>query len=194
MRKFFFVSLFVHLFLLFIFLFHLRNHSQFWSGGYGQKEGVVTIVLQGEEGEEKAGNGKQDMKNKKQKLEIEKPSTIHHPLSTTGQGTSNTPAGGNGEGFDSTGTTFPPDVLQQIRQRILRVKEYPLQASRRGIQGVVGIMFNLLSDGNVGQVRVVQSSGSPLLDDEAVATIKRGSPYPFYSSEITLSLKFDLNE
>ncbi len=194
MRKFVVISLLLHGFLLFIFLFHIQHHPELWSGGYGQKEGVVTIVLQGEEGKEKSENGKQDMGTKKQKLQIEKPSTIHHPPSTAGQGTSPTPAGGKGAGFDAGVTSAEPDILQQIRQRILRVKEYPLQARRRGLQGAVGLTFNLLPDGNVGQVRVVQSSGVPLLDDEAVATVKRASPYPFYSSDITLSLKFDLNE
>jgi len=112
-----------------------------------------------------------------------------------GKGDSPTPAGGDGSGYDAVkGASQAPDILALIRQKILRAKKYPLMAQRRGTEGLVTLKFKLNKSGRLQSVAVIGSSGSSLLDEEAVATIKRAEPYPFYEGNITLGLKFDLRD
>lgn len=110
----------------------------------------------------------------------------------SGLGKSVTPNQGIGSGTD-VAIGGDPTVLQKIRQKILAVKEYPLLARRQNIQGNVGVVFKVTPAGGVDNVFVTSSSGSNLLDDAAVATVKRGAPFPLYMGEISLVLKFDLN-
>jgi len=41
---------------------------------------------------------------------------------------------------------------------------------------------------------MVHSSGSSVLDEEALATVKRAAPLPYYPSPIRISLKFSLEQ
>jgi periplasmic protein TonB len=50
---------------------------------------------------------------------------------------------------------------------------YPPEAFRKRIEGTVVIYAEVLPSGASGQVQVAQSSGHRILDDEAVATIKK---------------------
>ena len=93
-----------------------------------------------------------------------------------------------------SGQNRAPDVLALIRQRIIRAKSYPLAARRRGIEGTVKIIFRIGKEGGLEKAAVVASSGFGLLDDEAVATVKRGAPYPYYEGDISMGLTFDLKE
>jgi periplasmic protein TonB len=49
---------------------------------------------------------------------------------------------------------------------------YPFIARRAGIQGVVLLLVHVRVDGTVAEVRVAQSSGSALLDDSALRTVR----------------------
>jgi TonB family protein len=71
-----------------------------------------------------------------------------------------------------------------VRHRIEQARDYPDEARREGQQGSVGIDFTVLSDGGVESIAVTKSSGRELLDAEAVATIKRASPFPSFSGFI----------
>jgi protein TonB len=64
-----------------------------------------------------------------------------------------------------------------IKRRIELVWKYPEAAAMRGIQGQTTLEMTLKRDGSVERVRVVQSSGYPLLDNEAVTTIRMCSPF-----------------
>lgn len=48
---------------------------------------------------------------------------------------------------------------------------YPVSAKENGVQGRVTVQFTIAKDGNLKDVKVVRSSGSQLLDDEAVRVI-----------------------
>ena len=58
--------------------------------------------------------------------------------------------------------------------RLARLQRYPPQA--RGAQGVVSLAFSIDRHGNVVSNRIVKSSGSALLDAEALDLIKRAAP------------------
>jgi protein TonB len=45
-------------------------------------------------------------------------------------------------------------------------------ARRMGIQGVVVLRVHVRADGSVAQAEIAHSSGSPLLDDSALKTIR----------------------
>ena len=61
---------------------------------------------------------------------------------------------------------------------IERFKRYPLEAREHGEQGLVRVAFAIDRDGWVRSSRVVQSSGSSDLDQEALAMLTRAQPVP----------------
>ena len=60
--------------------------------------------------------------------------------------------------------------------RLAKVQRYPAQA--RSVQGVVNFAFTIDRHGGVVSSRSVKSSGSAVLDAEALALIKRAAPLP----------------
>ncbi|MCG2713958.1 MAG: energy transducer TonB [Candidatus Omnitrophica bacterium] len=74
-----------------------------------------------------------------------------------------------------------------VKQRIEETRRYPLWAKRQGIEGIVYISFTVLSNGSSQDIKIVRSSGSKILDEEAVETIKRANPFPPMPKEISVS-------
>jgi protein TonB len=75
-----------------------------------------------------------------------------------------------------------------------RYKRYPVGA--HGIEGVVRLEFTLDRSGKIVSERIVQSSGSPLLDDEALAMVRRAAPLPSPPEQVpsaALSLTVPIN-
>ncbi len=65
-----------------------------------------------------------------------------------------------------------------LKRKIELVWEYPYQARRIGLQGRLLIRFVINRDGSLADVRILRSSGSGLLDGEAVRAIRSASPFP----------------
>ena len=65
---------------------------------------------------------------------------------------------------------------QSLVARLAKVQHYPAQA--RGVQGVVSLAFTMDRHGKVVSSRIVKSSGSAVLDAEALDLIKRAAPLP----------------
>jgi protein TonB len=59
-----------------------------------------------------------------------------------------------------------------------RFKRYPSQARSRGEQGTATVAFTINRDGRLLNSRILQSSGSLLLDDETLAMLARAQPMP----------------
>ena len=66
-------------------------------------------------------------------------------------------------GGNDTGMEFTKWVFGQIK--------YPEEAKEKQIQGRVTLQFTIAKDGNVKDVSVAKSSGSKILDDEAVRVV-----------------------
>jgi len=88
-----------------------------------------------------------------------------------------------------------------VKQRIEEVKEYPEWAREQGVEGIIHLKFTISSDGRSREIKLVHSSGSKILDREAVDTIERASPFPPLPKEIArssiqmeVSLVFTLEE
>lgn len=64
-------------------------------------------------------------------------------------------------------------------------RRYPRQAERLRQQGVAYVRFSVDRQGNASNIRLGQSSGHPLLDEETLATVRRGSPLPPPPAEVT---------
>lgn len=71
-----------------------------------------------------------------------------------------------------------------IRQRIESYRRYPRSARKHKIEGITVLTFMISEKGTVSSIKVVRSSGYKVLDTEAVATVKRASPFPSIPSGI----------
>jgi periplasmic protein TonB len=76
--------------------------------------------------------------------------------------------GAGGEGPGGGGGSFPRPLggYQQLPR-------YPDSARRQGISGTTTLLFEVLENGRVGEVRVEQSGGHPDLDQAAVEAIQK---------------------
>ncbi len=74
-----------------------------------------------------------------------------------------------------------------VKQRIEEARRYPLWAKKQGLEGITYLYFTILPNGIGRDIRVVRSSGSKILDEEAAATVKRASPFHPVPKEISSS-------
>jgi protein TonB len=65
-----------------------------------------------------------------------------------------------------------------LKRKIELVWEYPYAARRTGLQGRLLMRFVINRDGSLAEVKILRSSGSGLLDSEAVRAIRNAAPYP----------------
>jgi protein TonB len=75
----------------------------------------------------------------------------------------------------------PADLFQwqtALATHLGRFKRYPTAARSRGEQGTATVAFTIDRDGRLLSSRIVQSSGSSLLDDETLAMLARAQPMP----------------
>lgn len=101
--------------------------------------------------------------------------------------------GGNGSAKGSPGfSNGSSSLMAEIRNKIERAKRYPALARARKIEGVVSISFLMDPAGKVQTINVVNSSGSSILDEEALAAVKRAAPFPYYAKPLSVSLRFNL--
>lgn len=67
-----------------------------------------------------------------------------------------------------------------IKRKIELSWTYPEEAARAGVFGELMLRFTLMRDGRLEEVRLVRSSGSRLLDEEAIRAVRFANPYnPF---------------
>jgi protein TonB len=72
------------------------------------------------------------------------------------------------------------DYLARLKWRVQREWVYPEEAARNGISGDLHMVFTLNKAGSLIFIRLVQSSGYPILDDEALRAVKIAAPFdPF---------------
>ena len=79
-----------------------------------------------------------------------------------------------------TGSRIDPmrEFLELIRNKIENAKMYPHWAREAGYEGITKIRFAILSDGQLGEVSIVDSSGYDILDNAAIAAIEKAAPFP----------------
>ena len=62
--------------------------------------------------------------------------------------------------------------------RIAAQKRYPEAARERAPHGVAIVRFSISASGQLAGASLAQSAGDPILDAEALATVRRASPFP----------------
>lgn len=89
-------------------------------------------------------------------------------------------ADGRSGGAVSLNTRDPIYVsyFVKIKQNIEQQWEYPEVALRYGLQGRVSLEFTIGGGGQLEQLRMIRSSGSQVLDEEALRAIKAAAPFP----------------
>jgi protein TonB len=103
-------------------------------------------------------------------------------------------------GFDGKGREIEAavlaDYIRSVRARIERHKRYPTTAARDNLEGTVTVSFLLDRKGTLLDKRVVTDSGSPLLDEAALAAVTDSSPFPPFPDGLdreTLLLRLPIN-
>lgn len=68
--------------------------------------------------------------------------------------------------------------FNKVKQLIESQWEYPELALRYGLQGTLALEFMIGSSGQLERLRLIRSSGSQVLDEEALRAIKAAAPFP----------------
>jgi protein TonB len=79
-------------------------------------------------------------------------------------------------GASSRNSDAAPNWKLQLVAALERQKRYPSEA--RGDQGTAQLAFSVDRQGNVHNARITRSSGSSVLDHEALALVQRAQPLP----------------
>lgn len=74
-----------------------------------------------------------------------------------------------------------------------RHKQFPGEAQRRGDTGIATVTFTIGASGAVNSVSLARSSGSDSLDREALAMVRRASPFPAPPSGQTMAFTAPIN-
>lgn len=92
------------------------------------------------------------------------------------------------------------DYIAHLLAQLNRFKQYPPAARKARIQGVVLLHFVMNANGQVLEADIAKSSGRPILDQEALALIRRAEPlpplpadYPTRTLDAVVPVEFSLN-
>jgi len=83
-------------------------------------------------------------------------------------------------------------ILAKIRTKIERAKFYPAEARGQKLTGRPKVEFEILQSGEIKNAKIISSSGSAILDNAAIETIRRAMPLPYFPEPIKLAINFDL--
>lgn len=93
---------------------------------------------------------------------------------------------------DTTGANLLPKWQKEVSAILERNKRYPSEARANRQQGIAKIAFNMDRQGKVLSTRLVTSSGSSALDQEALSLTQRSQfpppPVVFAGGEITVTV------
>ena len=116
-------------------------------------------------------------------------SALTGPTTVAGAGKANSAASAQPSGWNPGGPQW-----QSLRESIQRHVVYPEVARRMGWQGKVVVTFILRKDGQIGDSRILASSGYPSLDSSALQAVERAAPVPraFEATRIVMPIVFAL--
>lgn len=89
-----------------------------------------------------------------------------------------TGGGVRGESAEALRERYLRQHFGYIRDLINNNLRYPGRARRMGWSGALKVEFVVRVDGSVEAIRIVKSSGVPLLDCNAMETVRRSAPFP----------------
>jgi len=96
----------------------------------------------------------------------------------------------SGGGFRLTSLNAPEiqyiSYFASIKRKIELVWQYPYDAAVQGIQGELQIDFVIGRNGKIESVELVRGSGHKILDDEAIRSIRKASPFDPIPAEYSI--------
>jgi protein TonB len=88
------------------------------------------------------------------------------------------PAQKASDGQSATVALLKARWVKAVNRHLERFRDYPQAARRRGQQGTVRVRFRVDRSGHLVSAEILKASGAALLDEDALAWLKRGSPIP----------------
>ncbi len=92
------------------------------------------------------------------------------------------------------------NYIEGIRNKIRKHWKYPEAAKALGLEGGLTVQFYVFEDGSLGEIKVTQSSGIPILDHGVVKAVKHAAPFDplprfLKKKQVAVNLRFeyDLN-
>ncbi len=96
---------------------------------------------------------------------------------STGQGTAREATGAD-SATAATRRAAQASYRDILSARLERAKIYPRTAMRRRIEGIVVVKMVLAANGSLRSVQIFDTSGYAVLDDAALALVRRVAPFP----------------
>lgn len=103
--------------------------------------------------------------------------TLKELLPTVGWSADARASGANGPVRLDTKDPQYVTYFNSIKRAIEVVWQYPELALRYGLQGRLLLEFSILGNGDIESAKIVRSSGSNLLDEEALRAVKAAAPF-----------------
>ncbi len=95
-----------------------------------------------------------------------------------GSGSDQSGGDGKGESAEALRMCYLMKHFAYIRDLVAGNLRYPVLARRMGWSGRLAVEFVVQRDGTANNVRIVRSSGVPLLDSDARNTVIKSAPFP----------------
>jgi periplasmic protein TonB len=102
-------------------------------------------------------------------------------VSANGSGSGNVrsaSANGAGNSSEQMRSRYMKEQFEYIKKLIEKSITYPARAKRMGLTGRVLISFSILENGYIANVKIANSSGYELLDENVLETVRRVQPFP----------------
>jgi protein TonB len=87
-------------------------------------------------------------------------------------------AAGAGISTEERGSASLSSYQAKLAAHLRRFRIYPAEAEARGLTGVAMVSFTVRRDGGLAAVRLTRGSGYAVLDDAALAMVRRAAPFP----------------
>jgi protein TonB len=83
-------------------------------------------------------------------------------------------------------------VIAEILRRIEGAKRYPRMARKMGIEGRATVRFKLRGNGKIERAELVETSGSEILDQASLETVRRAAPLPYKEGWLKVVIVFKI--
>lgn len=93
-------------------------------------------------------------------------------------------AGAGGKSKTAKGTATLASYQAKLVAHLRRYRSYPDAARRRQLQGTASVSFTINGSGRVVSASLARSTGHAILDREAIAMVRRASPFPAIPSAL----------
>jgi protein TonB len=115
---------------------------------------------------------------KKSVASLPTPSTPSSEANPTARGPTKGKAGAGGKDPKAQGKASLSSYQSKLVAHLRRYRTYPAAARSKRLQGTALVSFTINSGGRVVGVSLAKGTGHPILDHEAVAMVRRASPFP----------------